>query len=164
MTELTQARLKDLLHYNPDTGIFIWIASLKNGVRIGSVAGTLDSGYIRIKIQGRLYLAHRLAWLYTYREWPKDQIDHINMFKNDNRISNLREATRSENFANRRTYANSVSGLKGASWKKSRGKWQADITINGKSKYLGLFTTKQEAHAAYCKAADEHHKEFANYG
>ena len=158
MTELTQSRLKELLHYNPYTGIFNWIK------RKGNVAGYSDKGYIRIRVQDKLYAAHRLAWLYTHKTFPTNEIDHINRIKDDNRLINLREATRLQNNTNVGARANNTSGMKGVCLHKPSGKWVAGISIKGKSKHLGYFTTKQEAHAAYCKAADEHHKEFANYG
>ena len=165
MTELTQARLKELLHYNPDTGLFTWLIRPANRVRIGDIAGTLSSwGYICIVIQGQSYRAHRLAWLFTYGAWPLDQIDHINRVKDDNRLANLREATHSQNNTNSVAQKNNLSGKKGVSRAKDRSKWSATISINGKTKRLGQFTCKQEAHAAYCKAADKHYKEFANHG
>tara|TARA_R110000737_G_scaffold4909_1_gene15897 strand:- start:194 stop:682 length:489 start_codon:yes stop_codon:yes gene_type:complete len=158
---ITQEQLKELLHYNPDTGIFSWL----NGKPTGYVVGGLtDRGYRRIKVCGKLYRAHRLAWLYTNGLFPKDQIDHINGVKDDNRIINLRAATHAENQHNQKIPINNTSGFKGVSWNKIAGKWGSQIYIAGKRKHLGYFTDKVEAHKTYCAAADKYFGKFANYG
>lgn len=101
MADLTQAQLKELLHYDPDTGIFTW-KQPRSGVVVGAVAGRKDTaGYWAIQIYRRIFRAHRLAWLYVYGSWPSRDIDHINRARDDNRLCNLREATRSENSYNR---------------------------------------------------------------
>jgi hypothetical protein len=156
---ITQAELKDLLTYNSDTGIFNWIK------RNGNVAGyTTVKGYVRILINYKLYPAHRLAWLYVNGSFPNKFIDHINHVCDDNRIINLREATVSQNAQNQIITTRNTSGFKGVSWDKRLRKWRACIVVLGKTKYLGCFIDKKEAHQAYCKAADEYHKEFANHG
>ena len=160
---MTQDELKEILDYDPETGIFRWKVSKNQHAKIGEVAGTLHpSGYRYVKINEKPYPEHRLAWLYVYGKWPEDMIDHINGFKDDNRIENLREATRSENFCNRTKYNNNTSGIKGVCWHKISKKWQARIRINNKNKHLGLFDSPEEAYEAYCKAAKELHGEFAN--
>ena len=96
--------------------------------------------------------------------FPEDMIDHINGSKGDNRIENLRQATRSQNLANQKINSVNTSGLKGVSWRKDRNKWHTQIRVSGKLKHLGYYIDKHEAHVAYCKAADKYHGEFANYG
>ena len=164
--DVTQSDLKELFSYNESTGDF---TRLKSGGgrnnKIGAIAGCLQNkGYVHISIKGKLYLAHRLAWLYTQGQWPEDQIDHVNGIRNDNRVSNLREATQSQNQANTGSQTNSKSGVKGVSWHKAKGKWQAQISINSKLKYLGYFTDINEAAQAYHIAAEHYHGEFANHG
>ena len=158
---LTQAQLKSQLSYNPETGIFN--RTLKTG--IVKVTGSKNSlGYIQIKINGRGYSAHRLAWLYITGEWPKEHIDHINGIKGDNRICNLRESTKSQNQWNAGSQKNNKSGFKGVSWHKRDQKWISSIRFHGKQKYLGSFADPEEAYLAYCDAAKEYHGEFANTG
>lgn len=160
---VTQDELKEILDYDPETGIFRW-KSPRQKIKVGDVAGTLNhNGYRFIKINGKLYLEHRLAWLYVYGEWPKDMIDHVNGTRDDNRIENLREATRSENKWNQTKPITNTSGYKGACWHKASQKWDARIAINNKRKHLGLFDSPEEAYEAYCKAAKELHGEFAKY-
>lgn len=154
---LTQSRLKELLHYCPDTGVFTWQRA-RQGVRVGCVAGGIGGeGYRSIRVDGRNYLAHRLAWLYVYGEWPKDQIDHINGVKDDNRIANLREATNAENNQNLAMRSSNKSGFVGVHWHSRDRKWHANIRINMKRKFLGRFNTPESAHAAYLAAKAELH-------
>ena len=117
-----------------------------------------------IKINGRMYMGHRLAWLFVNGGWPENHIDHINEIKNDNRISNLREATSSQNQRNRGAQKNNTSGFKGVSFFKRNGKWKSTICVNSNKKHLGYFDNPEEAHQAYCKASDKYHGEFANFG
>ena len=156
---MTQHLLKDLLDYSQETGMFAWKVRVANCIQIGDIAGCDDgNGYTIIRIRNRLYRAHRLAWLYFYGEWPKQEIDHINGSRSDNRISNLREADRSDNTSNRKTLRN---GLKGVSFFKRDKKWMAQISKYGKRIYLGMFDTEQEAHDAYMCSAKQIHGEFA---
>jgi hypothetical protein len=134
-------RLKELLTYDPETGVFTWIK------RSNNIAGAVDAyGYIVIRLDKILYKAHRLAWLYMYGNFPSCNLDHINQIKNDNRICNLRMVTQSQNMQN-------LSGIKGISWDKSRAKWCARIKVMYKTIYLGRFTNKDDAVAAR-KAAE----------
>lgn len=119
------------------------------------------SGYRQGRIFGKAFRAHRVAWAITHGEWPSYEIDHINGDRSDNRINNLREASRMENARNRGANINSPSGLKGVSWSKSSGKWRARITAGGPENNLGFFDTAEDAHAAYCVAANKLHREFA---
>lgn len=162
MRPLSLCRLKDLLSYDPLTGIFTRLRSKKGGVNVGDVAGSDDGkGYVRIAIDRRGYAAHRLAWFYVYGEWPIGYLDHANGDPSDNRIANLRPATNSQNIANAKTPATNTSGLKGVTWNRKSGKWQSGIKVKGKSIHLGLFDDKAEAHRAYCAAATRHQGEFA---
>ena len=104
---LTQDELKALVSYDPETGVFVrHVYPVNTKHRMGMQIGGADSyGYLRAKINRRIYKLHHLAWLYVYGEWPSSEIDHINRIKTDNRISNLRLATRSEQVRNSRRWA-----------------------------------------------------------
>jgi hypothetical protein len=156
---LTQERLKEVLTYNPQTGFF---TRNKTGKPTGYAHKKL--GYYQIGIDSKLYYAHRLAWLYMYGEMPNKDIDHINNNGFDNSINNLRTATRKENTRNSKFQKNNKSGYKGVFLDKRSGKWVAAIKVDGKPIHLGLFINPEIAHQAYCKAADNYFKEFANYG
>lgn len=155
---LTCERLKRLLDYNPETGVFRWKVG-RGPKRVGDVAGCLDNGYVYICIDGHNYLAHRLAWLYQFGFIGEDHIDHSNLKRDDNRISNLRLANHSKNRANSAKQPNNTSGFKGVVKKANR--WRAQITCNNKTRYLGSFATPTEAHAAYLAAATAAFGEFA---
>ena len=162
---LSAERLREVLDYDRDTGIFRWRVSPQGRVAAGSRAGSFDRyGYRHITICKTMYLEHRLVWLYLYGSWPYGGIDHVNLDKADNRINNLRVATRSQNHANRRAYKSGRSGFKGASYHKRVGRWQAQIQKDKKLHCLGYFGTAEEAHAAYCEAAERLHGEFARTG
>lgn len=155
---LTQARLKEALHYDRKAGVFTW-REPRPGLRVGDTAGCLrPDGYVVIRIDGVLYRANRLAWLYVHGRWPAADAEHRNGVRSENRIRNLREATRSQNLQNlRRAKTNNASGLLGVCLHRRSGKWRATIKANGKQQHLGLFTNKNEAHAAYLKAKRELH-------
>ena len=162
---LTQKELLSVLDYDKNSGIFTWKTDRNGGAVAGDVAGCLTKkGYIQIRVLGSRYFAHRLAWLAVYGKFPSEFLDHKNNNKQDNRICNLREATRNQNMQNRPTFSNNTSGLKGARFESHCNKWRAQIYLNGKNKHLGLFDTAEEAHSAYCSAAKLHYKEFANLG
>ena len=138
--------LEEYLEYNIDSGKFTWVKSPARVVKAGSAAGRLrPDGYVNIQIKGRLYFAHRLAWLITHREWPEDQIDHINGNRADNRISNLRKVSRAQNGQNRKTNKNSATGITGVTWNKKRKTWIARIMVNKKAIHLGYFDSKEDA-------------------
>jgi hypothetical protein len=132
-------------------------------VHVGEISGWVESitGYRHICIDGCTYKAHRLAYLYMTGEWPKDQIDHINMDKNDNRWGNLRAATRSQNMANTRARTDNISGFKGVVWMKRQHEWAARIGVNGKQIHLGYFDKPHVAYAAVCVASRKHFGDFA---
>jgi hypothetical protein len=153
---ITQERLKDLLNYDPETGIFMWKVR-RHGVTLGSVAGCTDEGYIRIKIDGRLYAAHRLAWLYVNGSLPEFTIDHINRVRSDNRIANLRSATNAENHQNRSKYITNTSGVTGVYWDNQRGKWRAQIEHLGRNVNLGRYSTIEAAAEARAAAKKKFH-------
>lgn len=155
--------LREILRYNPETGAFIWLKPAWNQQSwIGKEAGSPDAhGYICIEIGEGRYKAHRLAWLYMTGAWPESEIDHINLVKYDNSWDNLREVNRSQQHQNGPLQSNNTSGHKGVSWYWQRNKWRAYIKKDGKRKHLGFFLTKEEAAAAYRKAAEELFGEFA---
>jgi len=160
---ITIDRVRELLRYNPETGIFLWNAksSPKSPFLPGSQAGGISGRYVSIMIDGRRYAAHRLAWLLITGEWPKEEIDHKNRNTTDNRFSNLREATRANNARNQGAQANNSSGRKGIY--PSRGRWCARIMVDGKRIFLGSFRDPDLAAAAYSEAARQYHGEFANH-
>lgn len=148
MIEITREYLKNMLYYDKDIGVFTWLVDVGRYGRIkaGSIAGHLHStGYRVIGILGKNYSAHSLAWLYEYGEWPKDQIDHINHKRADNRIENLREVTNQENACNRTKLSNNTSGITGVVWDKSTNKWMSQIQVDGKKKTLGRFDDLEDA-------------------
>lgn len=148
--ELTAEKLRQLLHYDPDTGIFTWLVRTAKCTHVGDIAGCTEKriGYNTIGIYGDIHRAHRLAWLYMTGEWPKYQIDHINGVKNDNRFCNLRDVEHSGNAQNiKKPNSRNKSGFMGVI--KYYHQWRASITINRKTKWIGDFPTAEEAHTAY---------------
>jgi hypothetical protein len=153
---LTQWRLKQLLNYNPETGVFEHRVT-RRGVSRG-IAGCLNpKGYIQIKVDGTKYLAHRLAFLYMTGEFPSKLVDHRDLNKSNNRWDNIREATDTQNQAN--TRPRGAVPLKGVC--KDRQWYKAQIEVGGKKTHLGIFSTPEEAHAAYVKAANDNFGAFA---
>ena len=158
---ITQNELKQILHYDQDTGIFTWIKRTSIRIMVGKVAGSLtNTGYFCIRINGRIYLSHRLAWLYMHGSLPKKLIDHINLDRKDNRISNLREATQSENMRNSGLKKSNTHGVKGVSLDKRDMVWFARARVNSKVIYLGRFKTKEEAAKVYDDFIKLHHGAF----
>lgn len=155
---LTQERLKELLSYDPETGVFVWLTQPPNKIKIGDVAGaTRRDGYRSIKIDQKQFTAHRLAWLYMTSAFPPDQIDHIDRNPTNNRFVNLRAVTQSENMHNLGKYKCNKSGYKGVTYEKCRKKWYASIKTNNVQKNLGRFSTPEEASAAYLAAQRIYH-------
>ncbi len=172
---LTQARLKELLHYDQETGVFTWLSrpltdfKNKNSYRTwntrypGKPAGVVTShGYVKIAIDDFQQYAHRLAWLYMTGEWPTFLIDHINEHRSDNKFKNLREATDTQNRRNRRNARSDASlSLRGVTRKGN--KYLARCGIGGNYKHLGMFSTIEEAHAAYMDEVTKRAGKFSPY-
>jgi hypothetical protein len=158
---LTHERLRELLAYDPDTGVFTWLQS--KGTRVtGKPAGYVcgDKG-IYIMIDKKGYRAHRLAWFYMTQEWPDDQVDHIDRNQNNNAWANLREATAAQNSQNTSRSYRSVSGVKGVIWDKQEHMWKAMITCNKVVHVLGHFSDVPTAATAVASARERLHGEFA---
>ena len=149
---LTAERLREVLDYNPDTGVFVWKVRTSTRTHVGDVAGSRNSdGYLQIKIDRIRYKCHRLAWLYINGVWPTGEIDHVNCVRDDNRITNLRDVSRNVNMQNQlAAHSNNVSGMLGVCQRKKG--WQAELQYNGIRYYLGSYATPEQAHAAYFKA------------
>jgi hypothetical protein len=166
---LNQVALKDLFEYNPETGVFRH-KHRGPGIRFSQPAGHKKSnGFINIKIQYVTHLAHRMAWVYTYGEDTKDLIVHINGDRADNRIENLKVVTRHQSHCKEPNKKGSSSKYRGVALdnratEKTKKPWRATIKTSEGTKALGMFATEEEAHAAYCTAADKYHKEYANHG
>jgi hypothetical protein len=156
ISDLTAERLRELLHYNPVTGDFSWLVGRPKASR-GAVAGCLPpSGYRTIRIDGQIYLAHRLAWLYMTGTWPENLIDHKDRNQSDNRWDNLREATHSQNHQNQHARRDSSSGIKGVyRHKQTSGSWVASLKINGRH-LRGCFPSMEEAIATRSAWEKEH--------
>lgn len=151
---LTAERLREVMKYEPATGLFIRIAVRRGMAKrtLGEVAGHVNNqGYVLMEIDGRRYQAHRLAWLYEHGSWPRHEIDHINGVRDDNRIVNLRDVPRSFNQQNLRSSMpkRSRPAPLGVSWHRQAGRWRAMIWNGSKNIYLGLFDDANEAHQAY---------------
>lgn len=144
---LTSEHLREVVSYDEKSGVFTRNAGRYAGLPAGAKT---SHGYVTVQIEGRPHYAHRLAWLYVFGKWPANVIDHINGDTSDNSIDNLRDVSHAVNLQNmRNAHANTTSGLLGACWDVQRGKWRAYIRLSGKSRYLGIFATAEEAHAAY---------------
>jgi hypothetical protein len=156
---LTAERLREVLDYNPETGVFTWKVRTSIRVVAGKVAGSVGKrGYLIIGVGGRNYYAHRLAWLHMTGEWPASEIDHADRVRTHNKWSNLRLATGGQNQHNAGARINNSSGALGVNWDKRRGCWVAKICIDRKQIYLGSFgLDKGAAEAAYrCAKAELH--------
>lgn len=136
---LTQTRLKEVLDYDPKSGLFSRVGTGKSKV------GSLVNGYIRIMVDGKRYMAHRLAFLFMAGSFPAEETDHINGICDDNRWSNLREVTHMENLRNQKRPKDNTSSVVGVCWNKAAGKWTAKIGVKGKEMHLGLFTNFADA-------------------
>lgn len=158
---MTAQRVREVLSYDPETGVFTWAVHRSPKARRGDVAGSIYSnGYRVIGLDNRVMLAHRLAWLYVNGVMPTMHIDHINGDKTDNRIANLRDVSRTANMQNRsRVHVDKVScNLLGATWDKTWGNWKAQLQSKGKTIYLGRYKTAEEAHLAYMEGKRRLHE------
>ena len=151
------SRLQEVLDYSPETGEFRWRVATNRRVKIGALAGCLNSKeYRKIRIDRQVHFAHRLALLYVTGKWPVTDVDHRNGITTDNRICNLREANRSQNNQNS-MYSSGSSKYRGVCWSKNDRKWKAQISVDGSNKYLGLFATEELAAEAYRQAQKKYH-------
>ena len=158
MAEITQKRLKEVISYDPHSGLFTWLITSGGAVSGNIAGGYIGGGYIGINVDKKQYLAHRLAFMYENGRFPAKNIDHINGIRDDNRLINLREATSSENQQNqRRPQKHNRLGVLGVIEDRRNGRFIAQITINGKVKKLGSFSTTDLAHQAYIDAKRANH-------
>lgn len=165
---ITQERLKDVLHYDPETGIFTWIKPTSPRVKAGMTAGCIAAypgrkTYILIGLDGTLYQAHRLAWLYIHGSFPLNEIDHIDGSGANNKIINLRDVTASENSRNARLYCTNKSGVGGVSFCKYTGTWRAMIWINNVATHISRHKDKFDAICAR-KSAENKYNYHPNHG
>jgi len=147
---LSAEKLRQLVHYDPETGLFTRRVSRARG-RAGSVMGKVDpgsGGYVRIPVNNGLHRAHRLAWLYMTGQWPTQFIDHIDRDRTNNRWCNLREACPTVNAQNASRRLDNKSGIKGVSWCNTQGKWMAQIRVQRKTKFLGYYENLEDARTA----------------
>lgn len=147
---ITHTDLLKILKYNPMTGIFTKDSRRRKNVVVGYLH---PDGYMRISVKGVKYLGQRLAWFYVHGDWPTQHIDHINQNKADNRLSNLRLASRLENSRNRKVFVNNKCGYKGVHFVSNLGKYRAIIKYEGKPIHLGYFHYLDDAALAYNEAA-----------
>ena len=157
---MNQDKLKTMLSYDPETGLFTWRYTKSNRQKIGTIAGNTDKvgGYVRIFIDGRMYQAHNLASLYMTGKMKK--MDHKNRIRNDNRWDNLRECTLVQNNQNTSLYKNNTSGVKGVSFDASKGKYKVYIGIRKKVITIGFFKDFELAELIAHEARDKYFQEF----
>lgn len=159
---LTHQRLIELLTYRKKTGLFMWRIFRGGRAKKGSIAGCRDKdGYVRVQVEGKNYLASRLAWFYVKGVWPSNQIDHEDLCEGNNSWANLREATHTQNRWNTPKRVHNTSGFKGVHRHTGTNKYYARIRVPGKRIFLGSFSTPEAAHEAYALAAVKFHGQFA---
>lgn len=159
---IAHSRLLELLTYNPLTGLFIRNTAVGR-FKVGSVSGSISTiiGYWEVRVDGKRYLGHRLAWFYMTGEWPPVTIDHENRIRSDNKWSNLRLATKAEQVMNTKLYENNLSGAKGISWDDKNKKWCCEINADGQKHWLGRFDEFDQAKTVLDKKRIELHGQFA---
>lgn len=162
---LTQERIKQVLHYEADTGQLIWKINKGSRGKAGKEAGSInpDTGYRVVMVDEQKMFAHRMIFLYMTSELPPCDIDHINGDRADNRWSNLRLCSRSENLQNKKNQRNNSSGVKGVYWHKATGKWVGQIKADGIRHSIGYFETLNDAKSAMKEARARLHGEFARH-
>ena len=157
----------EYLQYDSSTDTLKWIKKTGNrgNIQVGDIAGSTETrGYKRVTFRGSIYKAYRVIWFLQYGVQPPDTIDHINGVEQGDTLENLRGATSQQQNRNRRKFSNNTSGFKGVSYRKASGKFRARIMVNNTHIELGCFDTPEEAHLAYCNAAEKLHGDFANFG
>ena len=153
---MTQTRLRSLVEYNQDTGVFIRNGNIWGTTVIDHRRGKYK--YLRGTIDGKQQLLHRLAWLYVHGVMPDGEIDHLDGNACNNALKNLRVVTRQQNMDNKGAYSNNTSGVKGVSWNRQYNRWRAFINVDGKQVHLGVFLNKEDAISARFKAEEHHQK------
>ena len=162
--DFTIDRLRELISYDPIIGDMFWKTQHTNRIVVGQkINGKMKLGHLRVGINRKRYLAHRIAWFHYYGKWPTKNLDHKDGNAGNNAIDNLRECTQAQNLWNRNVQCNNLVSLKGVSRDNRRGTWFSRICVKGKIHFLGKFNTPEEAHQAYIKAAKKLHGEFARY-
>ena len=162
--KISQSELKSVLSYDPDTGIFRWLARVSIRISINKIAGSSNgNGYIRLKIYGVKYHAHRLAFLYMTGSFPPDEVDHIDGDRSNNRWGNLRSVSHGDNCKNQRPREKAIQAPVGVHWDRSRSKWMASIKLAGGSKHLGRFDEISDAIEAR-KVAEQKYSFHENHG
>jgi hypothetical protein len=163
MSNPDPSTLRQLFNYNPETGELSW--KIKRGKCFPGKVITCrnDKGYVLVRLNDRNYRVHRIIWAMVYDKWPEFEIDHINGIRDDNKIDNLREATRAQNMKNLVTPVTNKTGFKGVSWHKAAQKWQAHIRADGINYYLGIFDNPEDAHKAYVEASQKMHGIFGKH-
>lgn len=162
MQPVSITRLREVLEYDADTGVLVWLARLGQPAFNARFAGKRalasvhNDGYLWGSVDGKLVMAHRVAWALQSGSWPSGQIDHINGNRSDNRIENLRNVSAFENSRNQAVPKNNTSGFIGVSFHKQTGKWASGIRVNGRRLHLGLFDCPTAASFAYKRAAVSH--------
>lgn len=169
--DLTADEARQLLDYDPETGLLRWRqTTLKpkewNTRWAGKVTGYRDerSHCLQVRLNNRIYVAHRLARLIMTGEWPAEEIDHISGDWSDNRWKNLREATRGENMRNKAKQSNNTSGYRGVRFRPHHGKWEARITVARKLVWRAYANSAQEAAVLRREALPKYHGEFVRAG
>lgn len=146
---LTQIRLREMLDYDPETGVFRFRKKRGwEGKPAGCIKPGRGGGYCLIRLAGESFRASRLAWLYMTGEWPDQDVDHIDLDRMNDRWANLRLATRSQNMANGSKRRDNTSGYRGVTWNEATQSWRAQVSVNGKNHYCGLYATREDAAAA----------------
>ena len=162
---LDHAYLLSILDYNADTGVFTWKVQRRGarGRGDGTLAGGIHiaSGYHRIRIDGALFLSHRLAWFYSFGEWPPVKADHKNLNRSDNRLCNIRVASNSQNQWNQGISTRNKSGHKNVAWYKAYEMWQVQVGFKNKTYNGGYFKVLEDAVAAAKELRERLHGEFA---
>ena len=157
--------VREYLKYNSDTGDVIWIKKPASKIKIGDKVTSIDAkGYYVVGFKNSNYKLHRIAWFLHTGEQPPKYLDHRDGNTINNKWDNLRGATMQENNRNKGRQKNNKSGFKGVCWHKKSNSWIAQASLNSKVTYLGIYSTPELAHQAYCDFISKHHKNFVNYG